>query len=367
MTIDIDRTDAFRILADSYERCSKHPVDTCAIKDTIDFVLQAKKSLTYRYIMFTAITAKVVRNDVDPLSLQANDSSDGAYDARSLCHYVVYPFQQRFLGDTIDGSNNDPLVNKPGRFPRLSANNAAQKGDPQKCLEMLCGSLPHLQTSQDARTCLDYLVSRLIVQAEAEKERKQDFQSATEGASLLQAREFIDELLDKGFGGAGLVIATAALYMRAYLPDEGCEVRPHPANQAGTSSKQASDLDVILNGRFWLATELKDKPFTEADVSHAVDTAFKAGVRRILFIAGRQSSIDGQTAAYFSDIRRKWMERGLYVGVMPVDALVDHLFATNDFKAAEIYESIQLASGIVKNIEASMWIYDRVTGLKKES
>ena len=70
--------------------------------------------------MFTALLAKAVDSSVDILSLQAGDGSEGAYDARSLASKVVYRFQASLLGNVLDGSNNDPLVNKPGRFLRLS-------------------------------------------------------------------------------------------------------------------------------------------------------------------------------------------------------------------------------------------------------
>lgn len=367
MAIDLSQMAAAQTLRHSRERCLAASVDTCEIKDVIDFALSAKLSLTYRYILATALTAKATDDRIDILSLQASDNSAGAYDARSLCSHVVFPFQRDFLGDILDGANNDPLVNKPGRFPRLSNSNAAQNGDPKKLLALLCENLPKVDTKEKAERCLDYLVSRLLELKETQDRQQELFDAVTASATSTEARMFVDELLDQGFGGAALVMVAAALYGVLFPKSDGYEIRAHPANQAGTSSRQASDLDVLTDGSFWLATELKDKVFTQADVSHAVDTAARAGVQRVLFIAGRQSTIDGQTAAYFADNRREWMSRGVYVGVMPIDALVDFVFATRNVDPSSFFASIQEAADTVRSIEASMWVYGRIEELKKES
>ena len=60
---------------------------------SIDFILKGSHK-TYRYVLVTALLAKSVNKDVDILSLQAKDSSVGAYDARSLCHKVIVPFER---------------------------------------------------------------------------------------------------------------------------------------------------------------------------------------------------------------------------------------------------------------------------------
>lgn len=118
-------------------------------------MLGGKNCLTYRYILLTALTAKATNESIDILSLQAGDASDGAYDARSLCSRVVYKFQKDFLDDVLDRSNEDPLVNNPGRHLRLSKENKSAGGDPKKALYMLCDNLPQIADSQSARECLD--------------------------------------------------------------------------------------------------------------------------------------------------------------------------------------------------------------------
>lgn len=348
-------------------QCRENPVEACPISETIDFTFSAKNSLTYRYILFTALTAKAVEPSIDILSLQASDESAGAYDARSLCSKTVYPFQKLFLSDTIDGSNSDPLVNKPGRYPRLSPSNATAGGDPRRVLSMLCEDLPKVDSADCARLCLSYLITKLLKREEAEREKAAEFAEAAMLMDKRIARSLIDGLIDQGFGGAGITIAASAVLRVMFTKEENYEVIPHPMNQSGASSRQYSDLDVLRYHKPWLGVELKDKPFTNRDVAHATQTAANAGAKALLFIGGRASMLGEKTDAYFAETRERWMKSGLYVGVMSIDALVDFTFATHEINAQRLLNDLRVSAERMKAIEPQMWIYEHVSILKKES
>ena len=260
MAIDIDKAAATKLLHDSYKSCSQFPVSTCSIQSTIDFVMTGKNCLTYRYIMFTALLAKAVDPAIDILSLQAKDSSKGAYDARSLASKVVYKFQASFLGNVLDGSNSDPLVNKPGRYMRLSMDNAAAGGDPQKALRLLCSDLARIQTKEQAKECVDYIVSLLLAEKKNRDAKNSQFQTVATDMSVFQVRQFMSDLLNQGFGGSALVLVTTALF-HLLFSDEEYRIAAHPANQSGSSKRQFSDLDVYFYDKPYMGTELKDNPF----------------------------------------------------------------------------------------------------------
>ena len=95
---------------------------------------------TYRYVLITALLAKAADSRVDILSIQAKDHSAGAYDARELCHKVIVPFERDNYPMGLGGSN-EPYLNKPARYPRLSLQNAVRKGQDRKTLETLIGNL----------------------------------------------------------------------------------------------------------------------------------------------------------------------------------------------------------------------------------
>lgn len=56
---------------------------------------------TYKYILITGLLAKAIEPKVNPLALQAGAPLKGAYDARSLCHSVLVPFERKFLQNAL--------------------------------------------------------------------------------------------------------------------------------------------------------------------------------------------------------------------------------------------------------------------------
>ena len=360
MAIDIDKSAATRFLNESYTRCSENKVTDCKIKDTIDFVMNGKNCLTYRYIMFTALLSKAVNKDIDILSLQAKDKSYGAYDARSIAAKVVYPFQKSLLGNILDGSNNDPLVNKPGRFLRLDKKNSAAGGDPQKALDKLCDNLPIIKTQKEASECVDYIVSLLLKEKIERSKKQEEFENIAQNLSVFNAKKFMSKLLDQGFSGSSLVLVATALYHLNFL-HENYKIVAHPVNQSGTSKRQFSDLDLLKDGKPFMGTELKDKPFTASDVEHAAETAYKAGALSLLFVAGRQSSFASQPPTYFNDIRNKYESRGLYVGVTSIDDLMDTILSSHiDMDATKLLNIMRTTSEEIGALEAQIWIYENM-------
>lgn len=367
MAIDVDKSVATKMLNASYLMCLKTPVTTCPIKETIDFVMAGKNCLTYRYIMFTALVAKAVDPAVDILSLQAKDKSEGAYDARSLAKDVVFRFQKTILGNVLDGSNNDPLVNKPGRFERLRKENPAAGGDPKKALRLLCDSLPKIQTREDARVCVDYIVSMLLSEKVARDSKRAAFVEVAENLGIFNVQQFMSNLLNQGFGGSALVIVTTAIY---HLLFDGEEYRiiAHPVNQSGTSKLQFSDLDLFKDGSPFLGTELKDKPFTSSDVDHAAETASQAGASSLLFVAGRQSTFASQPPTYFMQAREKYLKKGMFVGVTSIDCLMDIAFASNmGMNPTHLLDVISQTAEDIGALEAQMWIYEHMATFADDS
>jgi hypothetical protein len=69
------------------------------------------KQLTYKYILLTAALAKAVNPNVHYRALQQGSKLQGAYDARSIAHRVVVPFEKSH-GERFGGSN-EPFLNRP--------------------------------------------------------------------------------------------------------------------------------------------------------------------------------------------------------------------------------------------------------------
>lgn len=362
MAVSVDRTEAGELLLSLIDEIESAPCQDCLIKDTINFVNKAKNCLTYRYILFAALTAKAVEPSVDILSLQLKDESLGAYDARGLCSEVLVPFQEKYLSGIL--GSGDPLVNKPARYPRLDVRNAA-RGEGKRALEALCRDLPKITTQDEARSCLKYFLSdwKGRVQQLLNEEK-----AVLESASLMdhtKLRRLIDDLLGKGFGGASLVISVAAIYRMIYS-DSSYEICVHAVNQSGKSSKQFSDIDLYKDGKPYLATEAKDKEFKEHDVKRAVNTATKVGVKKVVFLTGRQSSGYSKGPTYFEKLRIKCESEGMRLGVVGIDDLFNFAFAVSDFDPAEIVKHMTEDAKSAGVIEAQFWLNKEISERMKK-
>ena len=357
MTIEIDKAKVNALLWELYQNCSSERITSCKIKECINSTMSGSNCLTYRYILFTALLAKSYDSDIDILSLQARDNSNGAFDARSLAMKVVFPFQKEFLGNVLDGSNKDPLVNKPGRFMRLSPTNATQSGDPKNVLEQLCHDLPLIKTSQEAKQCLGYMISNILDIKEQRAQQQELFSKSTTKSSISKVRKFMDDLLNQGFGGSSLVLVTTALYYIQY-PDKQYRISPHPVNQSGTSQHQFSDLDLYFDNKPLMGTELKDKSFTASDIEHAADVTYRSGASSLLFVAGRQSDFASQPPTYYKEVRESYSKKGLYLGITSIDSLMDIIFASHprdDY--SDLLKIIIDTAEQIGAVEAQTWIY----------
>lgn len=364
MALDVNQLDAGRVLRESFERVDSQLQATCPIAETVDITMRGKGCLTYQYILLTALVAKLANPQIDMLSLQVDDQSAGAYAPRTLCKEVIYPFQKQILFNALDGSNADPLVNKPARYLRLSKTNAA-RGDGKIVLDRLCDALPTLTALSDVRDTLDYMMSKLVLTARENKKRKETVSSAVQDTNTQELYAFLSDLLDQGFGGAALVLASYALFLIQFPTEDGYSIIPHPVNQSGASSRQRSDLDIELNGKPFLGVELKDKPFTSDDVARASDTAMSSGLKSLLFVSGRHAGI-ASVPTYFSEVRKRYASKGFSAGVIEIDELMDFVLASHPvgINATQILSAVyDCVSAIGGTAETQTWIYSRLKAL----
>lgn len=364
MALEVNQLRAGAILRESHERVCREPQTTCPIAEAVDATMAGKGCLTYRYVLLTALVAKLTNPAIDILSLQVDDPSDGAYAPRTLCSEVVYPFQRQILFNAVGGTNSDPLVNKPARYPRLSKDNKA-RGDGRIVLDLLCDALPTLTDIASLQQTLDYMMSKLFIIAEENRQQRAEVGVTVEGTGFRELYEFLSDLLDQGFGGAALVLATYALFRIHFPAEEGYRIIPHPVNQSGASSRQRSDIDIELNGRPFLGCEAKDKPFTSGDVTRAAETAITSGLQSLLFVSGRHSGVQSP-ATYFSEPRKAYARRGFAVGVIDIDELMDFVLVTHmeDLDATQtlsaVYDCITEIGGTA---ETQTWVYSKLRSL----
>ncbi len=258
------------------------------------------KHKTYRYILVTSLLARSTSDEISPLALQAGADIPGAFDARSLCHQVVVPFERDVLFNALGGSN-EPYLNKPARYPMLSYNNAVRRGYDRNLLELLIELLSSISSKQEAYSYLKYVfycLDRKILRLS----KYRGFTSSNKPV-LVERLSFIKALLTKSCQGEipVIVVGTLETLYHDHL-DSNYSVIIHKVNQAGSSSKEVGDIDVFDPDGLVYAIEVKDKNFTEYDIQHAASKIMQAGGSQGLFIYGSGVVFDrGEVAKRIND------------------------------------------------------------------
>lgn len=217
---------------------------------------------TYKYVLVNGLLAKAVNKEIDALSLQAGDESDGAYDARSLCHKVLVPFEREVMPNSLGGSN-EPFLNKPARFPRLTTDNAVRKGNDMRTLQSLISILSKVKNSSLAKKYLSSALANMAEIANAVAEKYElpdsDLEDFTGPQIIL---DYVCDLTKSKLEGemCPLVVATIEHF---YYGGTRLVVA-HKVNESGASSKEVGDIDIFdKEGNIVSSIEVKDKDFAK--------------------------------------------------------------------------------------------------------
>ncbi len=305
MAIHIDKDQAIKILLSAY---NNRKILKSATANKITDVLTGDHK-TYRYVLITALLAKATNEHVDVFSLQAQDDSNGAYDARSLCHSVIVKFEREYLPNGLGGSN-EPFLNKPARFTRISLTNAVRKGKDTISLQKLYSSL---QQISDKETAFDYLCHAVFVMEQIHNEYESKFhinQDVSDEKHYVQnILDFTSELVERSFEGEVCPIVIAAIE-HLFLGDDYIVV-PHKVNESGASSKEVGDIDIYnCDNKIVFSIEVKDKIFNKEDVEHAVRKFYEANIRRSYFVYGKR--IENTDCAEINQMLGRFGRMGYY-------------------------------------------------------
>lgn len=249
--------------------------------------------LTYRYILITGLLGKATNENVNPLALQASSKLEGAYDARSLCHTVIVPLERKLLDRCLGGSN-EPFLNKPARFTEISLSNAVRRGGDTEKLKHLHNILSGMG---DSATAYNSLCDALYFTALRCKTTIVQLPNKFLGKAVrTRVTQFADYFLCRSIEGQTSPILLGALLQLYYSElSSNYQVIVHPVNQSGASSKEISDIDVLLCNKVILSIEVKDKHFREQDVDHAVHKVAKAGQDILILAIGPRGLLVNST------------------------------------------------------------------------
>jgi len=361
MAINVDRISAERTLRSAYSsRKCLHGETASKITDVL-----TGSHKTYRYVLFTALLAKATDSRIDVFSLQAQDNSIGAYDARSLCHKVVVKFERDFLPDGLGGSN-EPYLNKPARFPRISTTNAVRKGNDTIALQKLISALKSIPNREDA---FKYLCHAVYIMEMTHNSQKEKFHISHDDIikenNIQYILNYISDVVERSSEGEICPIVIASIE-QFYLGNNYI-VCPHKVNESGASSKEVGDIDIYdTNNNLVFSIEVKDKLFTKEDVEHAVRKFYEGNVSRSFFIYGKNVPLQDKISIF--QMLARFGRLGCYCCLINImDYAKLRLASVQDINFAEFIDSLlQNAKQIKATNETIEWIKETAKSIKDE-
>jgi len=217
---------------------------------------------------------------LDCRSVQASCGLPGAFDARSVCHKVLVPFDRK--NNNVLGGSKEPYLNNPLRIPAvIAAHRGAQKD--KDGFDDLCLVLDDAQ----ADPAIVPLLFRVLLLAIRDRLATVAVTYPVPNRmSLTQTQALMSEFLRVPSGGLRLQAVACALFQ---CVGERChlfaQVRSANINAADASTGVAADLECLDRaGSVVLAVEVKDRQLTLREVQDKLPTAREKGIKELVFL-----------------------------------------------------------------------------------
>lgn len=241
------------------------------------------KTLTFRYVLPTQVLAKLADPDLDCRCVQAKRGGRGAFDARSVAHEVIVPFDR--ANHNVLGGSSEPYVNKPLRCEEVTPAYRKDKRDGDGW-DALCRVLESVERTSDDSHTVEVFEAVMVAVAD----RLQDVHityAVPNRIGLEGAQALIAAFLNHRTGGSRFQSLLTALFetlgSRFGLYTS---VRRSAVNSADSQSGAVADIDCFdADGRVVTAVEAKDRSVTIRHVQDKLPALRERGVREAFFIS----------------------------------------------------------------------------------
>ena len=357
MSISIDFAKANEILLKAFKTREKPTDDLVAMLRKV--ILGSHK--TYKYVLVTSLLAKATNSAANALCLQAGAPLSGAFDARSLCHKILVPFERDHLANAL-GASNEPYLNKPARFTHLASSNAVRDGNDREILNTLIaiGNAVNRAGASLAFKCLSCCFT-LLEKVIANNEMLNTVNTIIT-PDLIDIYAYIARYIEESLEGETCAAVVGAVEKQFYSCLKGAyRVEVHKVNECGASSKEVGDIDVYEDNKCFYSVEVKDKAFTVYDVEHAFNKMIAAHINRGSFVYGPRATFDEDKVkiTLYNFEQKKFVT--LFMGVLPYVRLV--LFQT---PRVDTRNFLQLLLDTTHEINAKDCTIERVHLLTEE-
>jgi hypothetical protein len=240
------------------------------------------KIKTYHYVLPTHLLAKCVNPKLDCHSIQTAYNKPGAFDARTIAHSIIVPFDQE--NHKVLGGSAEPYVNNPLRCPAIIEKYQAQQKN-KKDWAKLITVLDAVENANDIeftkRTFKQTLIEihRLLSDVQV-------VYPTPNRVSLNQTLNLISEFTaDKSGGDRVEAICTALFKAIAKQFNLFDVVKRQKVNATDASSGMSADIECFFNGKIVLLIEVKDRSLSLTQLDAKLDIARSKKISEILFLA----------------------------------------------------------------------------------
>lgn len=241
------------------------------------------RTKSYRYVLPTQIVAKLADPSLDCCCLQVARGGSGAFDARTIAHSVIVPFDQ--ANDNVLGGSPEPYVNNPLRVKEISHKyRSAQKN--RIDWDHLCSVLSAVEKRQDT-AFTELVFKQILTEVYRRLTEVRVVYPTPLRISLSKSIELIKSFLAERSGGDRLLALTAALFVvigkRFRLYSDVCRAS---ITASDVATGLLSDLECVSEqGDIVLAVEVRDREITISQIRSKIPNIREKKVSEIFFIA----------------------------------------------------------------------------------
>jgi len=269
---------------------------------------------SYHYVLPTQLLCKSVDPKLNAHSLQVAWGAPGAFDARTVAHEVIVPFDRK--NQNVLGGSPEPYVNNPLRCPAVIAEYRGQQKN-QADWDKLVHVLDIVEASARAEVTA-VVLEQVLIEIRRLLAHVTVIYPVPSRVSLDTTQRIINDFVAVGSGGDRLEAVCTAMF-RTIGEEFGLfdRVERERVNAADAQVGKLADIECWQGERLLLLVEVKDRTLTLTHVDSTLERARSRGITEILFVAeqGRQTS-DAEAVAQKIDTEFR-SGQNVYVTTLP--------------------------------------------------
>jgi hypothetical protein len=299
-------------LAAEWERVRATANLSTALPDEIKQAVAASvnsRTKTYRYVLPTQLVSKLVDPNLDARCLQEGAPFPGAFDARTIAHDVIVPFDR--ANENVLGGSTEPYTSNPLRSPAIVPIERAQRKD-KTGFDHLMLVLDYAQANPTA--CEALLIETLLT-IKARLDEVRIVYPVPNRTSHSQVQRLLEEYLADRSGGVRMQAVAVALFQTVGSRfGLFARVISSNVNAADASTGATADLECVNDdGTIVMAIEVKDRQLELRQVQGKLPNIREKGVRELMFLVNG-GVVEGDADSIHQTVDRQFITgQNIYV------------------------------------------------------